>query len=225
MPREPMRSTDDLARLARELYVEGPYVFRKMAHFRIRICPFERLIAHVKPGSSVLDVGCGGGLFLALLAASVRSISGVGFDYSPPAIETAVRMTEQMQRLGLPAEVKFLHLDVAQPWPAGPFDAVSLIDVLHHVTPGQQRAVFERAAQSVKPGGVLVYKDMADRPFFPAAMNRLHDLVLARQWINYVPIKQADDWARALGLECATAETIRRLWYQHDLRVYHKPLQ
>ena len=196
---------------------------RKMMHYRIVICPFERLIPNVAPGSSVLDIGCGAGLFLALLAGTVPDVIGVGFDSSGPAINTAMRMTEQVKRSGLRAKLRFIRLDVAEPWPDGLFDVVSLVDVLHHVPLAHQKSIVERAAEKVRPGGVLLYKDMANQPAFHAGMNRLHDLMLARQWIHYLPIRSVDKWAEELGLALAHAETISRLWYRHELRIFRKP--
>ena len=105
-------STDsaELARLARDLYVEGPYLMRKLMHYRIHICPFERLIQHVSPGNSVLDVGCGAGLFLALVAGTVPDVNAVGFDSSTPAIETALLMAKRVKAKGLNAKLTFSRL-------------------------------------------------------------------------------------------------------------------
>lgn len=196
---------------------------RKMMHHRIVICPFESLIPHVAPGSSVLDVGCGAGLFLALLAGTVSDIAGVGLDSSTPAIETALRMAERAKLLGYPATLRFVRLHVAEPWPAGLFDVVSLVDVMHHVPVADQKSVFRRAVDSVTPGGILIYKDLAHQPAFHAGLNRLHDLLLARQWIHYLPIDRVEEWARELGLPLTHAEAISRLWYRHELRIFRKP--
>ena len=217
-------STDsaELARLARDLYVEGPYLMRKLMHYRIHICPFERLIQHVSPGNSVLDVGCGAGLFLALVAGTVPDVNAVGFDSSTPAIETALLMAKRVKAKGFNAKLTFSRLATSDPWPSAAFDVVSLVDVMHHIPPAYQKSVFGTAIQRVKPGGALLYKDMADHPAFHAGMNRLHDLVLARQWINYVPVGTADEWARELGFVADQKESISRLWYQHDLRVYRR---
>lgn len=197
---------------------------RKMMHHRLVICPFECLIPHVPPGASVLDAGCGAGLFLALLAATVPNISGVGFDSSRPAIDAAVRMTERFQALGLPANLRFVRLDAAASWPEGLFDVVSMVDVMHHVPPAGQRSALARAAASLKPGGLLLYKDLADHPALHAGLNRLHDLVLARQWIHYLPVHLVEEWAGALGLTLTHAEAISRLWYRHELRIFRMPL-
>jgi 2-polyprenyl-3-methyl-5-hydroxy-6-metoxy-1,4-benzoquinol methylase len=211
-----------LERIAKDLYTDGPWLMRKMMHFRIRICPYERLIAEIPAGCSVLDIGCGGGLLLALLAGCERLGSGVGFDSSRPAIETAMRMQDKLRQRNPSCNLHFFRLDVAETWPSGQYDVVSLIDVLHHVPRSQQATVFEMAANKVKPGGLLVYKDMSDHLFLPAVLNRLHDLVLARQWINYVSTESVEAWARDLGLLSQRSDTMSRLWYRHYLNIFSR---
>ncbi len=207
-----------MALLAQQLYVEGPYLMRKMMHHRIRICPFERLLPHVPGGASVLDIGCGAGLLLALLASTRPGITGVGFDASPAAIETAQLMLKRIK-----PGLRFLRLAKDEPWPEGLFDVVCMVDVLHHVPPASQRAVVRQAAAKVKPGGMLLYKDMANHPWFSATMNRLHDLLIARDWIHYVPVNSVEEWAAELALVRTHAETFSRLWYCHDLRIFRRP--
>lgn len=89
-----------VAALARELYVRGPAVARAMQHYRPYISPFELLIKAVPPGSRVLDIGCGSGLFLGLLCGTGRIQSGFGFDEAsiagaiPVAVGTATEIDE-----------------------------------------------------------------------------------------------------------------------------------
>lgn len=219
----PTPSASALARLARDLYTEGPYLMRKMMHFRLVICPLERLLPHVPPGSSVLDAGCGAGAFLAFLASTVPGISGTGFDFSRPAIQTALRMVERAKRNGRPFDLRFEQLQPGSPWPAGPFDVVSLVDVLHHVPVSEQKNVIQQAMETVKPGGILLYKDLASRPRFDAFLNRMHDLILARQWIHYVPAGDVERWAAEGGFRLEFSENVSRLWYNHELRIFRKP--
>jgi 2-polyprenyl-3-methyl-5-hydroxy-6-metoxy-1,4-benzoquinol methylase len=214
----------ELSQVSKSLYVDGGLLMRKLQHWRPFICPFERLLPFVPDRSRVLDIGCGGGLFLGLLVGSGRDIaSGTGFDVSAPAIDAARRMASRVERSRGRAVLRFERLDVAAPWPEGPFDVVCLIDVMHHVPPSAQRAVLEQAAAQVTPGGTLIYKDMCRRPHWRALMNRLHDLVLARQWIHYLPIDHAERSLVATGLRVTHRESANRLWYGHELRVFRKP--
>ena len=97
-----------------------------------------------------------------------------------------------------------------------------MIDVMHHIPPQAQRGAFLEAAGRVRAGGVFLYKDMCDAPVWRAGMNRLHDLVMARQWIRYLPIEDADRWAAEAGLVREVAEEHAMLWYGHEIRMYRR---
>lgn len=201
---------------ARELYAEADGATRWLQSLRPHICPFESVVSRVPNGSTVLDIGCGAGLLLALLAKEQRLVSGVGFDYSAAAIAAACAMAA---RSGLSRLLRFEHLSAQDEWPAGEFDAVTMIDVLHHVAPDDQRAVVERCARLLPPGGVFVYKDMAAHPWWAAAANRLHDLVVARQWIHYRSVEEVAHWMAEAGLEVSGVERTQRWCYAHELLV------
>lgn len=212
----------DLHREARGLFPTGPSLIRLLQHYRPFIAPFEELIPLVPEGGRVLDIGCGGGLWIGLLAATGKlgdNGQAVGFDSSKPAIALA-------QQMRLPGDtgprVRFEHLDVRAPWPEGTFDVVCLLDVLHHVPPDAQAGVIRQAAAKVSPGGLFIYKDMCRRPRWRALANRLHDLALAHQWIHYAPVEQVSRWAVGEGLRLDHAASFARLWYGHELRVFRK---
>jgi 2-polyprenyl-3-methyl-5-hydroxy-6-metoxy-1,4-benzoquinol methylase len=99
---------------------------------------------------------------------------------------------------------------------------VSLIDVLHHVPPGRQRAFFAGAVARVRTGGILLYKDMCRSPLWRAWANRAHDLLLARQWIHYVPLARLEAWAAEEGLQLVHRRAYARLVYGHELLVMRK---
>jgi 2-polyprenyl-3-methyl-5-hydroxy-6-metoxy-1,4-benzoquinol methylase len=213
----------ELSATARRAYARAPLLLRLLQRYRPFICPFEHLLALVPPNSRLLDVGCGGGLLLTLLAASGRVESAVGFDSSAPAISTARAAAEALGPAG--NRLTFHHHDARAPWPADPplFDAVTIIDVMHHVPPHAHAGLISTAAARLKNGGRLIYKDMARRPLWRALANRAHDLLMARQWINYAPIEHVEAWARDAGLTCSHRATHNRFWYGHELRVFEKP--
>jgi 2-polyprenyl-3-methyl-5-hydroxy-6-metoxy-1,4-benzoquinol methylase len=78
--------------------------------------------------------------------------------------------------------------DADSAWPPGTFDVVSLIDVIHHIQSKDQTTVLVNAIEHVADGGILLYKDMASRPLWRAWANRLHDLISAGDWINYLEL-------------------------------------
>lgn len=200
--------------------MDGPVALRLLQHYRPYICPFEELLPHIEPGARVLDIGCGGGLLLGLAAASGRRIQGFGFDSSVQAISVARGLSERLQGSG--SKVEFAYVPACGDWPSGQFDVVSMVDVMHHVPHDSQRTFFAQAVGKVAPGGKLIYKDMALHPRWCAAANRLHDLIVAREWIHYLPVDRAESWALELGLQRTAAMNIRRFWYAHELRIFQK---
>ncbi len=209
--------------IARDLFSDTPFVFRLMQRYRPFICPFEVLVPHVPFDVAALDVGCGGGLFLALLAILGRRIRGVGIDSSKPAIQCAQRVSEEINKRSLGSELRFYLLSPDQPLPQGLYDVVSIIDVMHHVPSADQRRFLESAIERVAPGGLLLYKDIAISPLWRRLASRLHDLIIAQQLIHEVPIAVARSWAESAGLVCVDAGPANRLWYGHEFGIFRKP--
>ncbi len=203
-----------LTSAASRLFAEAPLLVRLRQRGRPRICPYELLIEQVPAGSSVLDVGCGSGLFLGLLDVAGKLSRGLGLDASAGAIAAAQAMAQRRPHL------EFRRLDVTGAWPAGEYDIVSMVDLMHHLPLDSRAAVFAQAAAHLAPGGRLIYKDMVARPRWRALANRLHDLAVSRQWIREVPVADVERWAIGAGLRLAHARRIDRLCYGHDLRVF-----
>lgn len=209
-------NAEDYSRIAACLYREAPYPFRLIQQLRPLICPYRALNAAIPSASSILDVGCGGGLFIGILAYAGKVKSAIGIDSNPKAIRVAQGMKE---RLPNSSQIAFEIVEAGDSWSPDVFDVVSMIDVMHHIPKDSQAAFFAKAVGRVAPGGILLYKDIAARPYWRATANRLHDLVLARQWIEYAPIELVKQWASTLGLIVECSRTIDMLWYRHELLV------
>ncbi|NRQ34941.1 class I SAM-dependent methyltransferase [Nonomuraea sp. NN258] len=211
-----------LLRDAWRLYAGAPAALRVKQRLRVLVCPFEETIGFVPEGSTVLDVGCGSGLTLGLMAARGRRIDGHGFDPCPVAIGLANDMAAGIGDTG--STLSFEYRDARSRWRDRTYDVVHMQDVIHHVPAPSQRTVFDRACASVRRGGVFIYKDMSARPLWRNAACRLHDVVIAREWIKPVPIARVERWAEENGLSLEVSKTAHRAVYGNDLRVFRKRL-
>jgi ubiquinone/menaquinone biosynthesis C-methylase UbiE len=114
------------------------------------------VLAQVKAGDRVLDVGCGSGrLTLAAQGWAGENGEAVGIDPSPEMIQIARRNAERSR-----LKAKF-EVGVAEslPFPDGSFDVVLNRLMLHHL-PGdlKQRGLAEMR-RVLKPGGVCLVVD------------------------------------------------------------------
>jgi 2-polyprenyl-3-methyl-5-hydroxy-6-metoxy-1,4-benzoquinol methylase len=205
---------------ARDLYRSAPARARVLQGLRPYICPFEDLIRWLPHDGRLLDVGCGAGLFLGLGGLARPGVTGLGFDADAQAVAAAQGMAGRHFPEG---RIAFRHSAVGDPWPEGPFDLVSMIDVLHHIPPPAQRGAIAQAYAHVGPGGLFLYKDMAERPFFRAWWNRFHDIVVARQWIHYRRIAEVETWLRAEGAEIVERSARALGLYGHEWVVAKRP--
>lgn len=141
----------------------------------------------------VLDVGCGGGFLLERLAG--RGYAGVGVDLSPESVAIANRRLEAIGAADrLRAEVGSAY----EP-PPGPFDVVTLTDVLEHLE--DPRACLRALRDVLAPGGLLVVST-PNRRSLPGARRWLAEHGVPGIDLSLAPI---DSWQTWVDLESHAA--------------------
>jgi ubiquinone/menaquinone biosynthesis C-methylase UbiE len=124
-----------------------------------------------RPGDTVLDVACGGGLVVCAFAPHVRHATGI--DMTPAMLDRA-RLLAAEKGIG---NVTWEQGDVAHlPYPDGTFDVVVTRFSMHHFL--DPLAVLREMTRVVAPGGRVVVVDMyaPDDPTKAAAWNRAERL-------------------------------------------------
>ena len=207
-------------RLLWEAYRTNSFGQRVLAALRPLIARFDRVISHIPANARIFEIGCGSGLLLALAYRHTGLSSGVGVDINATAIAAARRMAASTS---LP--LCFRLGQTAEDWPMEAFDAVMMVDVLHHIPRAARRGLVEAALERVAPGGLLIYKDMCRRPVLRRLWNQLHDLILSGQLVSTEPIDHVVGWVTAAGFAPVTSERYVGVGlYGHELEVFRRPV-
>lgn len=156
-------------------YRDAPRRERLHVAGRWRSCPFEALEAHVPRAGRVLDIGCGHGLFSLhmALASPQRQVTGVDVDR---------KKIELARQAAKSAQLTNVQFEVAEPrdLPSGTWDAVTVVDVLYLLGLDQASRLVTAAAGTLAADGVLLIKEMDERPRWKYRLNTVQELVATR---------------------------------------------
>ena len=160
------------------------------------------LVPHLRPGLSLLDVGCGPGTLTVDLARRVAPGAVVGLDVSEAPLGEA---RDLAAREGLEVEFRVgdvYALDAAD----GTYDVVHAHQVLQHLT--DPVAALREMARVCRPGGLVAVRDVdyAATTWFPAddALTdwlALYSAVARRNGAEPDAARRLLAWAHEAGLE------------------------
>lgn len=138
----------------------------------------------------ILDVGCGFGLFGCYFSSMYPEIEYCGYDLNERRIE---RANLAAKRLGL-GNAQFKVGDARDLEIDQEYDAVMMVDLLHHIDDGAKSVLLEICASHLAPDGRLIIKDVTTKPFHKIAFTWALDVVMTK------------------GFE---------MWYWNEDKVYH----
>ena len=149
----------------------------------------------------VLDVGCGLGTFARRLARVVEHVDAL--DRDRDALAQAERLSRDLPN------VRFVEADFLTWQPEGPYDAVSMVAVLHHLP---FRAALIKAAALLRPGGVLLVLGLDRSPSLSHYVTTRAVATLISGWYRAIhhsspvgaPITAPQMTLREISDECAS---------------------
>lgn len=194
-------------------------VIRMYARIRFLILrqPFLEEIGQYLPANGrILDLGCGFGLFSLYFASLEPGRRLVGVDRNPRRIALS---RVSARKLGI--ENAEYHVDDALEWQAGDgFEAIYMLDLVHHLPADQVPSFLARIRSLLRPGGILIIKDVMDRPW----LKRMFTLALDRLIVGWDPIKywppdELSTLLQSLGLDVKRHRMRDYLPYPHILYI------
>jgi SAM-dependent methyltransferase len=161
-----------------------------------RILPsLSRVAEQLNQGGAILEVGCGTGNLLLLLAQAFPNSRCTGVDIDPTGLAAA---REAVHQAGLGERVQILEGDVSRAVLPEAYDVVVMVEVLHEISPTLRPGVIRGCACALRAGGWLVIVDEtypstlaeARRPEFLFPVQTGFEELL---WGNVVPNKEEQE--------------------------------
>jgi cyclopropane fatty-acyl-phospholipid synthase-like methyltransferase len=116
----------------------------------------EGLAERLEAGGTILEVGCGTGNLLALLAKTFPKAHCIGVDIDEDSVTSA---RQRLQKAGVADRAEARKGSVSAAVQAASVDAVVMVEVLHEIAQDLRPFVIAQSAAALKPGGWLVIVD------------------------------------------------------------------
>jgi len=151
-----------------------PLFVRLYLKLRRLIIPFELIEKYVPKNGTVVDIGCGYGIFANYLALKSTNRNVVGIDLIQKRISIAKKIYGQSTNLNFfCSNITDTQLPKA--------DVITAIDVLHHIPSHDLQNKLLKSCYSVlKEGGKLILKDLDKKPKWKYLFNYIHDYLMTR---------------------------------------------
>jgi 2-polyprenyl-3-methyl-5-hydroxy-6-metoxy-1,4-benzoquinol methylase len=171
------RRPDRVGRRALALYDDAPRGDKLHVRVRWATCPIAAVDAEVPTRGRILEIGCGHGLVSAYLALSCPERHVVGVDIDERKIEIARRAAAHLDPRVANLE---LRTSVGGEVPAGPWDAIVIVDVLYLLDTDAELALLDACLAGLAPGGVLVLKETDVVPRLKHELARVQEVLSTR---------------------------------------------
>lgn len=199
------------------------FVTRLYSKIRFTILrqPFlEEIGQYLPKDGKILDLGCGFGLFSLYFAALGPDRRITAVDLNAGRIEQASRSAA---KLGLD-NVEYTAMNVLDWASREDFDGIYFLDLVHHLPKDSVPVFLEKVRTLLKPGGVLVVKDVADRPYFKMLFTLILDrLMVGMEPIHYWPPAELARLLESLGFVVHRHRMTDILPYPHVLFIARLP--
>lgn len=179
---------------------------------RSLILPVKKIDQVIPISGDILDIGCGSGsatIFFAL-SGPLRQITGS--DINSKCIIQAQKNTKDIKN------IKFINQSLFSSNTI--YDTVLAIDLLHHLSPPDIKYFFDNIKQIIKPGGLLIIKEMNTFPKYKFIINLIHDkIIYTKSPATYLSTDNLRQTLTKLNFQVLNIQDISNIFYAHYLCV------
>jgi 2-polyprenyl-3-methyl-5-hydroxy-6-metoxy-1,4-benzoquinol methylase len=155
----------------------------------------DGVVAKLKRGATVADVGCGHGFSTVIMAKAFPNSTFIGYDFHPGSVEQARVHAEQH---GVTANTRF-EVALASEFPGKNLDLVTFFDCLHDM--GDPVGAARHVLQALKPDGNWMIVEPAAGDQLEDNLNPVSRLYYAASTMICVPTSLDQPVGAALGAQ------------------------
>ena len=155
----------------------------------------DGVIAKLKRGATVADVGCGHGFSTVIMAKAFPNSTFIGYDFHPGSVEQARLHAEQH---GVAANTRF-EVSLASEFPGKNLDLVTFFDCLHDM--GDPVGAAKHVRQALKSDGSWMIVEPAAGDRLEDNLNPISRLYYAASTMICVPTSLDQPVGAALGAQ------------------------
>jgi cyclopropane fatty-acyl-phospholipid synthase-like methyltransferase len=208
-----------LSTRVRSAYRHRSLPVRTYVRVRQAIAPLLSVERLAPDHGRILEFGCGMGVFATTLAFGSPGRTIVGVDLDPDRIRIG---SEVVAGAGLGDRVALEAVDDAWEPEVGAFDAVVVVDVLYLLPPERIERTVRALLAALRPGGVLIVKEIGTTPRWKHAVGRLQEFLAVRvlrittgSALTAEPLASVDAALRAAGWSGRVDRLDRGYYYPH----------
>jgi len=139
---------------------------------RWRLTPYTRMASRLPKNGTVLDLGCGHGLFALAAALHSPTRQVLGIDHDTARVQLGSQAVQDLPN------IRIERGNMAQPPEAKqPYSAITMIDVMHYFDPSTQEHLLKRSYQLLDKGGKLLVREVDPEGGIAAKWNRLYERI------------------------------------------------
>ncbi|MHB9111736.1 MAG: class I SAM-dependent methyltransferase [Thermoleophilia bacterium] len=153
------------------LYSGASRSVRAFLRCRVLLSDLEFIERHVSERGTIVDLGCGHGLFANLMTLRSTQRMVTGIDLDPDKIAVA------SETIGSRENIDFICADVFET-NIPECDAITIVDVLYLLPQSEQLRILQECRRKLRKGGLLVWKAQERRPRWKFAWTWFQEMLV-----------------------------------------------
>ncbi|PKQ66317.1 class I SAM-dependent methyltransferase [Raineya orbicola] len=202
-----------LVSLLRKQLPDTNFINKLKILYRPYVCPFKEILQLIPPESCLMDIGCGSGMFLMLVAELCQPKKIAGIEISEELVKNARYLISCY-----PIQSQIEKYDGSSiPDFIAEYNMITMIDVFHHIPTFQQETFIEQLFSKMSKGSQLLFKDIDASAFPWIYFNKIHDFIFAGEIGKEWTFQKTIDFFQKIGFKLKKTTRMRTFVYPHFL--------